>query len=177
MAQQTREGTLKHVVLANETPKWWTYDISFSDGEDLRVLLPKDSGFKLAEHTGKPISCYLKGDIWFVAYKDALNGTTSGKKTTYTTGGGNKKGDSYNNYWDEKYKYEVDVKDPETAVRSLFISVQQFYSAALPTFKQKPIDTIECDALLDEAASKATQLYVRMKNWCKKNSEEEEGNG
>ena len=183
MAQQTREGTLKHVKLANETPKWWTYDIAFSDGEVLRVLLPKDSGFNLPEHTDKPISCYLKGDNWFVAYKDIVNGNTGGGKKQYgntnngsanTGAGNNRKGDSYNNYWDEKYKYEVDVKDPETAVRSLFISVQQFYSAAIPNMKRKPADTIECDAMLNEAVAKATEIYARMKEWCSKQGESED---
>ena len=172
MGQQTREGTLDKVVLQNDTPKWSTYDIAFSDGEQLRVLLPKDSNLNLNEYKGKTVSCYLKNDNWFIAYKDMISGATGGATGgtsggAKTSGGSNRKGDSYNNYWDEKYKYEVDVKDPETAVRSLFISVQQFYSAALPNFKKKPQDTIECDAYLDEAASKATELYTRMKKWCK----------
>lgn len=172
------EGTLSKLTLVTEKGNWKSYDIAFSDGEVIRALLPKGDSrdkewdeklknFNLEDFKGKTINCYMGGSdnaTWFVAYRDMLGekrerkAWSGGNRTS--SGGGNKDG-----YWENKYSYEVDIKDPETALRSLFISVQQFYSAALPNFAKKPKDTIECDALLDEASSKATELFTRMKKW------------
>jgi hypothetical protein len=160
------KGTLEKVHLVNETPKWLTYDVGFSDGEDVRVLVPKDAPRKMEECKGGDVVLYQKGENWFVAWKD-MEGSSNGK-----SGGGERKSSgrkTNNDYWADKFEYEVNVKDAQIAVRSLFIQTSNFYAACLPNMPEPPLTTDEADAMLDEAYSKAQELYIRMS--AKKNAD------
>lgn len=159
MQRVTKEGTLEKAYVANETPKWMTYDLAFSDGEDVRVLIPKDAPGKIEQYKGKDVTIFQKGENWYVDWKE-MTGGTNGKS------GGERKPSSgrktNNDYWADKFDYEVNVKDAQVAVRSLFIQTSNFYAAALPFMPEPPLTTSEADAMLDEAYSKAQELYIRM---------------
>lgn len=169
-------GTLDKVHLANDTGKWKTYDLAFDTGENHRVLVPNDANVNLDNYKGKDVKIYQKGSNFFLAYKELLgnvgnNGSSGGfkKGSNYKKGGG---GSARDDYWTQKYYYEVDEKDPQMALRSLFIQCANFYQGALPFFADPPTNTIEADAIIDDAWAKARELFIKMSRDTRKDEDE-----
>lgn len=143
---------------------WVDYEVSFTDGTTAKIVVPPD---RKTPVKGDNIEC-KKGQFakWQL---DVIESDEPAEAPAASTEVPAKK--PYERpksekevYWEEKAKYEAEVRDPKIEAQFYLSFVSNFYNANIPLLPedQRPSTIEEIDGLIDQAFDKAKAIFNKV---------------
>lgn len=180
MSEDTKKsGVVASVDFISKSEKGWKrYDVSFENGDAIRAFVPNDCDHEIS--VGENLA-FLKGrwNSWVLDRKSIPGGgggenTSASTKSTSKSYGSNGRISSSNDYWKQKYQYEVEHKDPRLEFQGHGNRTGGIYEAMIggayangaPVHEMSPeeFDTfcMCADALIDSCFAKTKEVFRRI---------------
>ena len=171
--QQKVSGVIASAELqeSNNKSGWTNYDIAFEDGNTYRIGFPPDVTY--VPQPGDEIGAFkTKFNSWALDCSNYLNEARSGLipgGASKSSGSGKKgkpsgsanTGSQREDYWQNKERYEQELRDPKIEFQTYFNTVASVYVAAIPQLKTPLTDSSLIDAYIDEIYFKAGEIFAR----------------
>lgn len=154
-------GKVSNAKLTRETPSHWKHwFVTFEDGASHKVLVPPDLDFAITAG----IECGLiKGsyDSWVVDRDTLPDDVVSSSNGKAPKGGtpakmerGRKGTNKRDDYWEKKFWYEIEFKDPQLAWQGYFKDISAICAAGVGAGE------ITTQEGIDLAISRSNDLYA-----------------